>query len=186
MMLCRTPRRSFVIVSCTIVLFGLLLPQVFVRPSLHNNFALLYGTLTSFVLEQLWHVVAHPSHSAASLFDFVNMRVSLYSTSSHILGKKLIRYPQKRPPVKSVVKRSLQLFFFGEGAAPNHTAFAHTCRFNPLRRPYTKRSRHVYLGCSSLNFTVIPLIWCLLCVQILTWYWRSRDGSMLGVKLSAR
>lgn len=62
---------------------------------MHNNLALLDGTLRSFVLEQLWHVVARPLHSAASLFEFVNKRVSVYSGSLQILVKKPIVWPAK-------------------------------------------------------------------------------------------
>lgn len=60
------------------------------RLTLHDNLALLDGTLISFVLEQLWHVVACPSHSAASLFDFVNERVSVYKYS--LANSDLISY----------------------------------------------------------------------------------------------
>lgn len=53
-----------------VMLLGFILSQVFARPSLHNNITLLNGTLRFFVLEQLWHVVVRPSHSAASFVDF--------------------------------------------------------------------------------------------------------------------
>ena len=42
---------------------------MFARPFLHDNITLLNGTLRFFVVEQLWHVVVRPSHSAASFVD---------------------------------------------------------------------------------------------------------------------